>query len=241
MRESDFTTALLDPEARVPPGLVDPRGHPATRRFDVYRNNVAASLIEALEVGFPVLVRLLGAETFRQLALIHLRAHPPRSRQLSQYGAHLPGFLERFKPLESLPYLADTARLELALRASYHAADAPPLQARGLAPEALMALRPRLAPATRILASPHPVLSIWRYNTRPGAPKPRAGAETVMVTRPGFDPAPHLLPAGGLVLARALDGATSLGTALMAVQAADPRADIAALLTLMLGTDALTL
>jgi len=241
MDAADFTTALLDPAAAPPAGVIDPAGRPATRRFNVYRNNVAASLTEALEIGFPVLVKLLGAETFKQLALIFLRAHPPTSRQLSQYGAALPEFLEGFKPLENLPYLADTARLELALRASYHAADAAPLEAQGLDPEALMALKPRLAPATILVASPHPILSIWRFNTEPGAPKPQAGAEAVMIARPEFDPAPHLLPPGGLVLARALDGTTPLGAGLEATISAAPGCDIAALLTLMLGAGALTL
>jgi len=241
MRQTEFTAALLDPDAQVPPGMVDPQGRPAAKRFDVYRNNVAASLTEALEIGFPVLARLLGADTFKQLALIFLRAHPPRSRAISQYGRQLPGFLEGFKPLESLPYLADTARLELAMRASYHAADATPLKAQGMDPETLMALKPRLAPATLLVASPHPILSIWRFNMEPGAPKPQAGAEAVLITRPDFDPAPHLLPPGGLALARALDGTTTVGAALEVTLAAAPRADIAALLTVMLGTGALTL
>ncbi len=241
MRQTDFTAALLDPEAQLPAGMVDPEGRPAAKRFDVYRNNVAASLTEALEIGFPVLVKLLGAETFKQLALIFLRAHPPKSRAISQYGAEMPAFLEGFKPLETLPYLADTARLELAMRRSYHAADTVPLDASGLDPEALMALKPHLAPATILIASPHPILSIWLFNMVPDAPKPQAGGENVMITRPGFDPAPHLLPPGGLVLARALNGTTTLGAALEAVQAAAPRADIAGLLTLMLGSAALTL
>jgi putative DNA-binding protein len=240
MRHSDFVAALLDPAAAPPAGLVDPKGRPAAKRFDVYRNNVAASLSEVLEIGFPVLVKLLGAQTFKQLALIYLRAHPPKSRAISQYGAEMPAFLETFKPLEKLPYLADTARLELAIRASYHAADAEPLTAEGLDPEALMALAPRLAPATILLASPHPILSIWRFNTEPDAAKPQPGPEAVMISRPGFDPAPHLLPPGGLVLARALDGTTSLGAALEATLAAAPRADIAGLLTLLLSTAALT-
>ena len=241
MRQSDFIAALLDPTAEVPAGMVDPEGRPAARRFDVYRNNVAASLSEALAIGFPVLVKLLGAQAFKQLALVYLRAHPPKSRAISQYGAEMPGFLESFKPLENLPYLADTARLELAMRASYHGGDVTPLSTEGLDPEALMALSPRLAPATLLIASRHPILSIWRFNTDPGAARPQPGSEAVMITRPGFDPVPHLLPPGGLVLARALDGRTSLGAALEATLGAAPRADIAGLLTLLLGSAALTL
>lgn len=241
MDQRAFITALMDPEADPPPGMIDPHRRPAGKRFDVYRNNVAASLAQALEVGFPVLVKLLGAEAFRQLALIHLRKHPPKSRALSHYGADMPAFLEGFAPLAAYPYLADIARLELGLRRSYHAADCVPLTPGGSDPEALMALTPRLAPATVLLASPHPVLSIWRFNTQADAARPAGGAEAVIITRPGFDPAPHLLPDGGLVLARALDGTTPLGDALEATLKSAPRADIAALLTLFLGSAALTL
>ena len=111
MQQSDFTAAILDPAAAVPPGMVDPEGRPAGKRFNVYRNNLAASLSEALETGFPVLHRLLGAQSFQTLALIFSRAHPPTSRALSQYGDALPEFLEGFQALAAYPYLADIARL----------------------------------------------------------------------------------------------------------------------------------
>ena len=56
-----FARALLDPGQDRPAGLTGPGGAPAGRRFDVYRNNVAVSLTEALGQGFPVVKRLVGA------------------------------------------------------------------------------------------------------------------------------------------------------------------------------------
>ena len=44
-----------------------PRVAPA-RRFAVYRNNVAAGLIRALEARFPVTRRLVGDDFFRAMA-----------------------------------------------------------------------------------------------------------------------------------------------------------------------------
>ena len=49
-RLAQFVPALLDPEAAIPPGLVDRAGRAAGKRFDVYRNNVAVGLADALEV-----------------------------------------------------------------------------------------------------------------------------------------------------------------------------------------------
>ena len=58
--QSDFRAALLDSDRPVPDGLTDGDGHPTTRRFSVYRNNVTVALIDAMRAGFPVLVKLLG-------------------------------------------------------------------------------------------------------------------------------------------------------------------------------------
>jgi hypothetical protein len=163
--QSSFGAALLDPEAPPPPGLTDAQGRPAGRRFDVYRNNVAASLGDALATGFPVISKLLGEEFFRAMAGVFLRAHPPGDPRLQLWGAKFPGFLARFDPVAHLPYLPDMARLELGLRQSYHAADATPLPIAGRDPAEVLALRPRLAPATLILRSRFPVLTIWQKNT----------------------------------------------------------------------------
>ena len=44
----DFAQALLAPEAPSPASTRDPCGGAAGVRFDVYRNNVTVSLIEAM-------------------------------------------------------------------------------------------------------------------------------------------------------------------------------------------------
>jgi hypothetical protein len=128
MSQQEFRTALLDPEHPVPSGLTDPQGRPAGRRFNVYRNNVSVSLTEALRQAFPVVQKLVGEEFFTAMAQEHLRAHPPASPLMMFYGEAMPAFLSAFPPVAHLPYLADVARLELALRASYHAPDAVPSQ-----------------------------------------------------------------------------------------------------------------
>lgn len=189
-----WPTALLDPET-TPPGLTGPMGTPAIRRFDVYRNNVMSSLVQAMRDGFPVIRRLVGEDFFAATATAFIRAHPPDSPVLQTYGAAFPAFLETFPPAQSLPYLADTARLELALRRAYHAADAAPVDPRVLNQPDIDRARLTLAPATQVLASPYPIHAIWRANMDPNAPKPTSGAQSVLVTRADWDPLPEPIPA----------------------------------------------
>lgn len=235
-----FRTALLDPGRPVPEGLTDGAGRPAGRRFDVYRNNVAASLTEALEAGFPATASLLGGANFKGVAGAFLRLHPPASPRMTLYGADFPDFLDGFAPLAPYPYLGDVARLEYALRESYHAADHDPLDpaALAVAPDALMALRLVPAPSVRLVSSRWPVHALWAFD-RAGGPKPRAEAQDVVILRDGFDPAPHLLPPGGVAFLRALDGRAALGDAVAAALDAAPGFDLAALLTQLLSHAAL--
>ncbi|WP_225027045.1 HvfC/BufC N-terminal domain-containing protein [Xinfangfangia pollutisoli] len=234
MMQAGFVAALLDPDLPVPAGLVAPDGAPAGRRFDVYRNTVAGGLTRVLEAGFPALRRLVGADFFAAMAGVFLRAHPPRSRILMLYGADFPGFLQHFPPVAHLPYLPDVARLEQALRDSYHAADHRPADLGAIPPEALLGCRLRLAPSARLLRSAWPVRSI-RAAALQGGPSPAWRAEDVLVLRAGFDPEPHLLPPGGGAMLAALIGGATLGAAM---DAGGEGCDAAAVLGLLLAQGA---
>ena len=66
--QRDFAAALLDPALPCPAGLCVPAGADLARRFDVHRNNVVASLVEALADSFPVVLALVGEDFFRATA-----------------------------------------------------------------------------------------------------------------------------------------------------------------------------
>ncbi|MFM2356924.1 MAG: hypothetical protein RLZZ528_2660 [Pseudomonadota bacterium] len=240
MSQTVFRRALLDPEAAVPAGMIDPQGRPAGRRFDVYRNNVAFGLSDALANYFPVTKELVGEDFFRAMTTAFLRQHPPTSPVLIRYGAELPGFIAGFAPAQSVPYLAEVARLELALRDAYHAADAvalPPDRFAALAPDDLGAARLTFAPAVTILRSDWPVHSIWAAHQR-NAPRPTARtAQDVLILRPEFDPEPHLLSPGAADVIEALVEGQRLADAL---DAARPETDIPAILGLLIGQGAIT-
>ncbi len=241
--QTDFRAALLDPERAVPDGLTDGDGRPTTRRFAVYRNNVTVALIEALRTGFPVIQKLLGDQNFDQLARLFARAHPPTSPMMMHYGADLPAFLDAFKPLAHIGYLADVARLELALRRAYHAADAVPLDpARlgALAPEDLMRTQLHLTPSVQLLHSRWPIHDIWTYNTFANAPKPHGIAQSVLITRTEFDPEPHSITRAQFAWLTAIRDGATLEDAVDTATAEDPDFDLGPVLTLLVQHNALT-
>jgi Putative DNA-binding domain len=239
MNQHAFATALLNPDAPIPPGVTGPDGRPDAKRFAVYRNNVASSLTRALEAAFPVIRQLVGDRFFGAMAVEFLRAHPPRHRQLALYGAEFPGFLESFPPVAHLGYLPDMARLEQALRDSYHAADSTPLPPDalvGLSETQLLGARLSLAPALRLVVSPWPIHAIWAANVRGGA-APHMEAQEVAILRVDYDPAPYLLAQGGAAFLRALQA----GEPLMAALSRCPADfDLQATLGLLLQTRAIT-
>ena len=236
--QTDFRAALLDPNVPAPNGLQNPDGVPATKRFDVYRNNVAVSLTDALETAFPVVEKLVGNQFFRAMAGVYLRAHPPKSPVMMFYGADMPAFLAGFEPAQSVPYLPDVARLELALRHSYHAADAAPVapdSLGNLAPDTLPHVTFAFAPAVHVIPSTYPLHSIWWSNTHGG--DVAKIAQPVLVTRPEFDPAVDALTPDQVAVLNGLMQGETLG---IAIRHGGAGFDLGPLLGLLLSRNAIT-
>lgn len=240
--QSTFRAALFDPGIARPDGLSDGQARPAGKRFDVYRNNVIVSLKEAMEASFPVIAKLLGGENFARLSDLFVRQNPPDDPCLMFYGGAFPEFLQSFEPLAHLGYLPDVARLELALRSSYHGADAAALSPDVFAqtpPEVLAEARLTLAPAVQLVRSDWPIVDIWHFNMTPDAPKPTAGAQDALVTRAEFDPEIRALPQGGAELIAGFQNGRALGPLLDTIHGSHPAFDFGEMLGLLIGQNAL--
>src|ERR1700733_8017966 len=93
-----FASALVGPSRAPPLQTMGREGAPDSRRFAVYRNNIAVSLIAAIEARYPVARRLVGADFFRAMARAFVARSKPRSAVILHYGADFPDFIAEFDP-----------------------------------------------------------------------------------------------------------------------------------------------
>ena len=217
--QREFARALLDPDRDVPELITSRHRDRPKRRFDVYRNNVVASLIDVLQGHFPVVCRLVGEEFFRATARAYLNVEQPSTPVLAEFGETFADFLQNFEPLNELPYLADVARFEWLQVEALHAGDAQPLTALDLAgidPADVGQVIFKLHPSTRLITSPYPVVSLWRANMQDEkhAPvDPDAGGEDAAVLRPALDVIYLRLRPGGVAFLAAIMAGAGLADA----------------------------
>jgi hypothetical protein len=227
-----LSAGLIDPDSGTPAGVVGPNGKAAAKRYNVHRNNVTVSLIDALAAVFPATRRITGAEFFRAMARFYVRAAPPRSPLLFEYGRDFPDFIASYEYARPMPYLADTARIERAWLDAYHAADMAPMTVEQLAAVSAETL-PGLVfvphPATRLVRSQFSAVSIFAANRAPG-PVPSiesAVPEDALITRPDQEVIVRLLPPGGAEFLMALLSRRPFGEAAAAAGEASRGFDLA--------------
>jgi hypothetical protein len=243
-QQQAFARALLEPHAPVPDFLQVRASASLAQRFDVYRNNVHSSLIDALLAAFPVTARLVSEDSLRALAREFLREHLPASAALHDYGAALPAFIRGYAPAAGLPWLADVAGLEHAWWQSYGAADAAALAPQDLATLPAMELPAwcaRMHPAMRLLASAHPVHDIWtahQAGDEPVAPREWV-AQCVLVTRPQADVRVQRITLAQHAFLTALAEGATLENAAGGALPLDPRFDVGQTLLLAIGAGAI--
>jgi len=136
-----------------------------------YRANAGAIAERALAGAFPSVAALVGDESFAALARDFWQQRPPQRGDLAQWGDTLPAFIAEQPSLAAEPYLADSARLDWAVHAAAHAADAPdaaPALER-LADTDPTALRLLLPAGSALVDSRWPIASIWLAHRRDDA------------------------------------------------------------------------
>lgn len=230
--QHDWMDALQRPAGAPASGLRDGRD---VARFEVYRASFEANLRGALSDTYPVVNRLVGEAFFNQVARAYLRAHPSRSGDLHDYGAHFALFLAAQHSTAHLPYLPDVARLEWLAHEAFHAADVEPLTLSALAelpPERYGSIC--LLPCVRLMRSDFPVHRIWQVNQPTwqgdGHVDLGTGGGLFAVSREALDIVLYPLGMGAYSLAEALCLGTDLATACETLLADAPNTDVSAAL-----------
>jgi hypothetical protein len=240
-----FASALLDPRSGTPTVVTGPNEKAAIRRYNVYRNNVTVSLIDALAAVFPATQRLTGVEFFRAMARFYVRAVPPTSPLLFEYGRDFPDFITTYEWARPTPWLADVARVERAWLDAYHAAEQGTLGSEALAAFPSDQLADAVFvphPATRIVSSGFAAVSIFVANRTEG-PVGSIDAtppEDALITRPGLDVVVRRLPAGGAMFLRQLVSGETLAAAAAATFQVSAAFDLSANIAGMIEAGAFT-
>src|ERR1051325_1564532 len=122
--QRSFAEAILSGDAPIPAAIREASGRAYASRFGVYRNNVAAGLINAVSARYPVVRKLLWDDAFKRVVHQYVVSEPPRSPVLLQYGESFPQYLRGIGQGAAANYLADVAAIESMRTRAYHAADA---------------------------------------------------------------------------------------------------------------------
>lgn len=133
----------------------------------VYRSSVHENLAATLEAIYPAVLRGLGAQTFRRVALDYVACTPSTSPSLDDYGDHFPAYIAQHRALSEYPYLAGIAQLDWTWHRAFHAADLEPVATETLAlwlQECSHALMLFLPPGAALISSKWPLYDIWRMN-----------------------------------------------------------------------------
>ncbi len=160
-----FADALLnvDQAAQVLSLFAAPAS-PLGARLAFYRGNQTSIWISALVSAYPVLLELVGAEFFEQMARAYGQAFPSQLGDLNQFGADLAAFLADAPVNKDYPYFVDVAKLEWCVHRAYYAEDAEVLTLPSLiasAAEKLNDARLIWHPTAQLFESPSASVSVW--------------------------------------------------------------------------------
>lgn len=136
-------------------------------RLKVYQSSILGIQTDALAAVYPVIKKLVGDDFFLAMGKAYLREYLSPSGDLHNLGGQMEEFLQDFKPVRTLPYLPDVARLEWAWHRLFHAADEIGLDFNQLAEipqEHHGSLIFHLRDGACLQSSPYPVHHIWEVN-----------------------------------------------------------------------------
>ena len=129
--QRDLQRHVLNGDVAIADAVTGTAAVPAATRLGVYSGAYRARLAEALEANMPHLRELLGEAEFGGVARRYIDAHPSQYASIRWFGDRLAHELERSHAAQ--PWIAELARWEWALAASFDAQDAATIGIESLA------------------------------------------------------------------------------------------------------------
>jgi hypothetical protein len=238
--QDNLAVSLFDPLAGVPAATanVDLRAG-----VDFRHAGTGAFLVRALAARYPVVRRLIGDDSFLDVARRFVAKQPPRLPIVQHFGETFPHYLRSLGAAASFEYVADIAELEATRTRAYHSADAPFLDARAFPLLSTLSLSMArfndcgliLHPSVALVASRFPIVTIWRANQTDAGRGilDRWRPEAALIARPLLDVDVLLLPAGGHAFMHALLSGLTIGAAAASASDDNPEFDLDANLTML--------
>ncbi len=187
----------------------------AVDRIGIYQGMYLLRMRDALAADYPGLAHALGENGFVEFVRAYVARHPSRSYTLNRLGDEVPDYLARSNRPDRR-FLADLARLELAVTRVFDGFAPAPAAARPAVPGPGTTFR-AAAPLT-LLALAHPVgpyLDAVREGRAPR--RQRSRPVRVLVYRRGFAVRRRDLSPGAFALVAALAAGRPLAAALDAL------------------------
>ena len=160
----------------------------AEQCLGIYRHSVQGVLSTHLQAVYPVCEQLLGEAFFAQTLTLFVDQQPPRSPLLADYGDTFPDFLVQQSALQSLPWLADVARVEWARHCAWHSAQLPAQDFRTFvqlsAPQQAQT-RFYLPASAQLLASPFATHAVWLAHQVEDYPE-KLALEAIHIAQPSL-------------------------------------------------------
>jgi hypothetical protein len=129
---SPAAAALLDP-AEVSRVVSPSATLTSVERVGVYQGMYLLRMVEALQGDYPAVAHFLGDDAFADLVTRYCKAHPSASYTFNRLGAKFPEFIASSRGLRRRSFLADLARLELAVTDVFDAPETPAWSADAIA------------------------------------------------------------------------------------------------------------
>lgn len=249
IRTADFTNALMDPSIEVPTGIGKKSKTPdsveqSPKRFDVYRNNVVVSLMEALKATYPSIQAILGPDNFEKVTRVYVANHPPKSAMMQTYGDDFHEFLDAFAPLKNSPFLVDVAKIEQAWIRAFHARDVDPINPELLSsfpPEEMMNLCFAKHPAAALVRSNFAAADLFNFRHEP----PSEGFEieqsqNVLITRPALEAQLFSIPLDIFIFLEKILSGETLGEATNSAIETNEAFDLSSAIALLIQSGAVT-